>query len=141
MHPNLSFDQAPPISVPYRFFLTAPWFGMLAGLLLAWSGGDGLGSRWTPEVLALTHLAGAGFMLQAMSGALFQFIPVAVGGNVWRPRLVANVIHPLLVLAALLLVAGLLFSNPALLSAAVPVFLLGAGGLVAAVALALWRTP
>jgi len=34
MHPNLSFDQAPPISVPYRFFLTAPWFGMLAGLLV-----------------------------------------------------------------------------------------------------------
>ncbi len=141
MHPNLSFDQAPPISVPYRFFLAAPWFGVLAGLLLAWSGGDALVSRWTPEVLALTHLVGAGFMLQAMSGALFQFIPVAVGGNVWRPRLVANAVHPLLVLGALLLAAGLLFSHPTLLSAAVPLFLLGAGGLVVAVALALWRTP
>lgn len=141
MHPNLSFDQAPPISVPYRFFLAAPWFGVLAGLLLAWSGGDALASRWTPEVLALTHLVGAGFMLQAMSGALFQFIPVAVGGNVWRPRLVANVVHPLLVMAALLLSAGLLFSHPTLLSAAVPLFLLGAGCLVVAVALALWRTP
>ncbi len=141
MHPNLSFDQAPPISVPYRFFLAAPWFGVLAGLLLAWSGGDVLVSRWTPEVLALTHLVGAGFMLQAMSGALFQFIPVAVGGNVWRPRLVANVVHPLLVVAALLLVAGLLFSSPAYLTAAVPLFLLGTGGLVAAVAVALWRTP
>ena len=141
MHPNLSFDQAPPISVPYRFFLAAPWFGVLAGLLLAWSGGDVLVSRWTPEVLALTHLVGAGFMLQAMSGALFQFIPVTVGGNVWRPRLVANVVHPLLVVAALLLVAGLLFSSPAYLTAAVPLFLLGTGGLVAAVAVALWRTP
>jgi hypothetical protein len=141
MHPNLSFDQAPPISVPYRFFLVAPWFGVLAGLLLAWSGGDALVSRWTPEALALTHLVGAGFMLQAMSGALFQFIPVAVGGNVWRPRLVANVVHPLLAMAALLLVAGLLFSHPTLLSAAVPLFLLGVGGLVVAVALALWRTP
>jgi hypothetical protein len=80
-------------------------------------------------------------MLQAMSGALFQFIPVAVGGNVWRPRLVANVVHPLLAMAALLLVAGLLFSHPTLLSAAVPLFLLGVGGLVVAVALALWRTP
>jgi hypothetical protein len=119
----------------------APWFGVLAGLLLAWSGGDALVSRWTPEALALTHLVGAGFMLQAMSGALFQFIPVAVGGNVWRPRLVANVVHPLLAMAALLLVAGLLFSHPTLLSAAVPLFLLGVGGLVVAVALALWRTP
>ena len=141
MHPNLSFDQAPPITVPYRFFLAAPWFGVMAGLLLAWAGGDTLVSRWTPEALALTHLIGAGFMLQAMSGALFQFIPVAVGGNVWRPRLVAGVAHPLLLVAVLFLAAGLLFSEPALLSSAVPLFLLGAGCLVAAVGVALWRTP
>jgi hypothetical protein len=141
MHPNLSFDQAPPISVPYRFFLVAPWFGVMAGILLAWSGPDALASRWTPEALALTHLVALGFMLQAMSGAVFQFIPVAVGGNVWRPRLVANAVQPLLVLATLLLVAGLLFSHPGLLSAAVPLFLLAAGAFVIAVALALWRTP
>ena len=115
MHPSLSFDQAPPISVPYRFFLVAPWFGVLAGLLLAWSGADAFASRWTPEALALTHLIALGFMLQAMSGALFQFIPVAVGGNVWRPRLVANAVQALLVLATLLLVAGLLFGRPGLL--------------------------
>ena len=80
-------------------------------------------------------------MLQAMSGALFQFIPVAVGGNVWRPRLVANAVQPVLVLATLLLIAGLLFRRPGLLSAAVPLFLLAVGGFVIAVALALWRTP
>lgn len=141
MHPSLSFDQAPPISVPYRFFLAAPWFGVMAGILLAWSGPDVFASRWTPEALALTHLIALGFMLQAMSGALFQFIPVAVGGNVWRPRLLANAVQPLLVLATLLLVAGFLFGRPGLLSAAVPLFLLAVGGLVIAVALALWRTP
>ena len=141
MHPSLSFDQAPPISVPFRFFLAAPWFGVMAGILLAWSGGDTLVSRWTPEALALTHLIALGFMLQAMCGALLQFIPVAVGGNVWRPKLVANTVQPLLLLATLLLVAGLLFSRPGLLSAAVPLFLLAIGGFVAVVALALWRTP
>lgn len=141
MHPSLSFDQAPPISVPYRFFLVAPCFGVMAGILLAWSGGDALVSRWTPEVLALTHLIALGFMLQAMCGAVFQFIPVAVGGNVWRSTLVANAVQPLLVLAALLLVAGLLFSRPGLLSAAAPLFLLATGGFVAVVALALWQTP
>lgn len=141
MHPSLSFDQAPPISVPYRFFLAAPWFGVMAGILLAWSGQDAFASRWTPEALALTHLTALGFMLQAMSGALFQFIPVAVGGNVWRPRLVASAVQPLLVLGTLLLVAGFLFSRPGLLSAAVPLFLLAVGGFVIAVALALWRTP
>lgn len=141
MHPSLSFDQAPPISVPYRFFLAAPWFGVMAGILLAFSGGDAFASRWTPEALALTHLLAVGFMLQAMCGALFQFIPVAVGGNVWRPKLLANAVQPPLLLAVLLLVAGLLFSRPGFLSAAVPLFLLGVGGFVVAVALALWRTP
>ena len=141
MHPNLSFDQAPPISVPYRFFLAAPWFGVMAGSLLAWSGGDALASRWTPEALALTHLISLGFMLQAMCGALFQFIPVAVGGNVWRPKLVANTVQPLLVVATLLLVAGLLLSRPGLLSASVGLFLPAIGGFVLAVSLALWRTP
>jgi hypothetical protein len=141
MHPNLSFDQAPPISVPYRFFLVAPWFGVMAGILLAWSGADALGSRWTPEALALTHLLAVGFMLQAMSGALFQFIAVAVGGNIWHPRLVAGTLQPLLLVATLLLVGGLRFSRPGLLSAAGPLFLLAVGGLVAVVSLALWRTP
>ncbi|MDP2822154.1 MAG: hypothetical protein Q8O52_05665 [Sulfuritalea sp.] len=141
MHPSLSFDQAPPISVPYRFFLAAPWFGVMAGILLAWSGGDALVSRWTPEALTLTHLIALGFMLQAMCGALFQFIAVAVGGNVWRPKLVANTVQPLLLLATLLLVAGLLFSRPGLLSAAVPLFLLAVGGFVIVVAVALWQTP
>lgn len=141
MHPSLSFDQAPPISVPYRFFLAAPWFGVMAGLLLAWSGGDGLVSRWTPEALALTHLLALGFMLQAMCGALFQFIPVAVGGNVWRPTLVANTVQPALLLATLLLVGGLLFGQSGLLMAAVPLFLLAVGGFVVVVALALWQTP
>ena len=141
MQPNLSFDQAPAISVPYRFFLVAPWFGMMAGILLAWSGGDALASRWTPEALALTHLIALGFMLQAMCGALLQFIPVAVGCNVWRPQLVANIVQPLLLIGTLLLVAGLLFSRPSLLSATVPLFLLATGGFVVVVALALWRTP
>ncbi|MCX7180840.1 MAG: hypothetical protein NTX56_19420, partial [Proteobacteria bacterium] len=127
--------------VPYRFFLAAPWFGVMAGILLVWSGGDALSSRWTPEALALTHLIAPGFMLQAMCGALLQFIPVAVGGNVWRPRLVANTVQPLLILATLLLIAGLLFSRPGLLSVAAPLFLPAVGGFVTVVALALWQTP
>lgn len=141
MHPNLSFDQAPPISVPYRFFLAAPWFGVFAGLLLAWTGGDALGSRWTTEALALVHLIAVGFMLQAMSGAMFQFIPVAVGGNVWRPLLVANAVQPLLILGALLLVAGFLAPVPGLFASAMVLLLLGVGVFVTVVLLALWRTP
>jgi hypothetical protein len=141
MHPNLSFEQAPPISVPYRFLLAAPWFGVAAGLLLALAGGEALQSRWTPELLALTHLIVAGFMLQAMTGALFQFIPVAVGGNVWRPLWMANCVQPLLLVGVVLLASGFWFAVPLLLRLAVPAFILGVGMLAGVVLMALWRTP
>lgn len=141
MHPNLSFEQAPPISVPYRFFVTAPWFGVAAGLLLAWQGADLLASRWTPGALAATHLLVVGFMLQAMCGALLQFVPVAVGGNVWRPRLVAGFIHPLLVTAALALAAGFALSAPPLFLAAAFLFAAAVGGYVLIVGAALLNTP
>ncbi len=141
MATGLSFEQAPPLSVPYRFFLAAPCFGVLAGLLLAWSGGDALASRWTAQALALTHLIALGFMLQAMCGALLQFIPVAVGGNVWRPRLVAWVVQPLLLVGTLLLVAGWLGAGGTAFAVAVPIFLMAIGVLAVAAGFALWQTP
>jgi hypothetical protein len=128
MHADLSFDQAPPISVPFRFFLTAPWFGVAAGLLLLWQGGDLLVSRWMPGALAFTHLLVLGFMLQAMTGALFQFVPVAAGGNLWRASTVATVVHPALACGALLLCAGFVFSWPVCLEAAA-VLIASAGAL------------
>lgn len=141
MHPNLSFEQAPPISAPYRFFLTAPWFGVAAGLLLMFVGGDLLASRWTPGALAGTHLLVAGFMLQAMCGALLQFVPVATGGNIWQPGRVAAWVHPLLIIAACLLAAAFLIQYPALFMAAASGFVLALGLYGTAVGLALWRTP
>lgn len=141
MHPNLSFEQAPPISVPYRFFLTAPWFGMVAGVLLLVEGDALLTSRWLPGTLALVHLFVAGFMLQAMCGALLQFIPVAAGGNIWRPQWLAAVVHPLLVVATMLLVAAFLTARPGLFIAAGHAFAVGLGFFVLVVGMAIWRTP
>lgn len=141
LHPNLSFEQAPPIAVPFRFFLTAPLFGVCAGLLLAWQGGDMLATRWMPALLAATHLLVAGFMLQAMCGAMMQFVPVAAGGNIWRPRLVAGIVHPLLIVAVCLLVAAFLSYAPALFIAAAHVFVLALGLFGIVVGIAIWRTP
>ncbi len=141
MHPNLSFDQAPPIAVPFRFLLTAPLFGLLAGLLLAWLGPAVFESRWTPGALALTHLLSVGFMLQAMCGALLQFVPVVTGGNVWQPRLLAAVLHPLLILAAALLVLAFLLGRPELFQLAVPLFAMTLGAFVVIVTTALFRSP
>ena len=141
MHPNLSFEQAPPISVPYRFFLTAPWFGAAAGLLLAWLGPGALESRWAPGALALSHLLTVGFMLQVMCGALLQFIPVATGGNVWQPRWLAGLAHPTITVAALSLVSGFALSQPLFFQVAVPLFAVGLGSFIAVVTLSLLRTP
>lgn len=141
MHPNLSFEQAPPISVPYRFFLTAPWFGVVAGLLLAWLGPNALASRWTPASLALSHLLTAGFMLQVMCGALLQFIPVAAGANVWKPHWVANLVHPTIAIATMCLVSGFALNQPSFFQVAVPLFAAGMGGFVVVVMVSLLRTP
>jgi len=108
----LSFEQAPPISAPLRFFMTAPVFAILAGLLLLWSGPDLFASRWTPAALALTHLITAGFMLQAMLGAMMQLLPVMAGANMKRPLLVASVVHATITPGALLLVAAFLTYQP-----------------------------
>ena len=141
MHPDLSFDQAPPIGVPFRFFLTAPLFGIAAGLLLAIVGGEMFASRWMPAALAGTHLLVLGFMLQAMCGALLQFLPVAAGANVWRPRWVAGVVHPLLIVSAALLVTAFLSLQPAFFMAAAHGLASALGFFAIVTGIALIRTP
>lgn len=141
MQPGLSFEQAPPISVPFRFFLTAPLFGMAAGLLLLWQGQEAFASRWTSVALALTHLLAVGFMLQAMCGALLQMLPVAAGANIWQPRRVTHLTHAGLTIGTLLLVAGFLSDTALLFRIAVPFMTISLGAFALIVLIALFRTP
>ncbi len=141
MQPGLSFEQAPPISVPFRFFLTAPLFGMAAGLLLLWQGTEAFASRWTSVALALTHLLAVGFMLQAMCGALLQMLPVAAGANIWQPRRVTHLTHAGLTIGTLLLVAGFLGEQALLFQIAVPFMTISLGAFALIVLIALFRTP
>lgn len=115
MQASLSFENAPPYAAPLRFFLTAPLFAVLAGLLVAVEGPDLLFSRWTPGALAATHLITIGFMLQVMLGALIQIMPVVAGAHVPRPLLVARLVHVGLSAGTLLLASGFLFGKPLLL--------------------------
>lgn len=134
MQALLSFEKAPPFGAPLRFFLTAPLFGVLAGLLLLGGGADGVSSRWLPVALAATHLITIGFMLQVMIGALMQILPVMVGANVARPMLVARIVHAGLTLGALGLAAAFLLAAPLafrlaaiVLASTAAVFVLAAG--------------
>lgn len=136
----MSFQQAPPFSVPVRFFLTAPLFGAAAGLLLAYTGADLFVSRWQAEALALTHLMTLGWMTMAMCGALLQILPVAAGAMVWRPGWVAGLTHVGLVVGSLLLSGGFLLDQALLFRLAAPLL----GGILAsyvvAIGIALFRT-
>ncbi len=136
--PGLSLANAPPLSVPLRYFLTAPLFAAVAGLLLVLGGAPALASRWTPQALAATHLLTLGFITMVMLGALSQLIPVLAGSYVRAPRLVAWIVHPLLCLGTALLAAGLA-RDARLLGAAAPILAVAFVVFVAAVAEALWR--
>ena len=106
MGPGLSYDDTPPFSAPLRFFLTAPLFGVVAGLTLLF-GGEILVSRWTPGALAITHLFAAGFMLQVMLGALLQVMPVVAGASMPAPLRIAGVTHVAMTLGTAGLAYGL----------------------------------
>ncbi len=118
MQALLSFENAPPFAAPLRFFLTAPLFAVLAGLLLAWNGPQLMASRWMPGALAATHLVTVGFMLQSMLGALIQILPVVAGANLRHPLRVARIVHIGLSGGGGLLAAGFLAATPWLLSTA-----------------------
>lgn len=137
----LSFDQTPPLAAPLRFFVTAPLFIALAGLLVVFDGPDVLASRWTPAALAATHLLTVGFMLQVMLGALIQVLPVVAGAALARPLLVARLVHPAINLGALALAGGFLWSSPGWLYAAGALLVLALGVFVVAAGGALFRVP
>lgn len=141
MYNLLAFDKAPPLAAPLRFFLTAPLFAALAGVLLFGLGEDALASRWLPGALAATHLVTLGFMLQVMLGALIQVLPVVAGASLARPVLVARLVHGGLSAGALTLAAAFLYASPAAFAGAA--VLLGGTGFffVLAAGRALWVVP
>ncbi len=137
--PGIAIEAAPPVWAPLRFLLTAPWFGVLAGLLLLWSGPSALASRWTPELLAAAHLLTLGFMSMAMFGTLLQLMPVVAGAPLPRTVVLAGVLHALLTAGTLLLAAGLWRGSAFVLRAAVPLLAVGLGLFVVVALLALLR--
>jgi hypothetical protein len=113
MQHALSYEQGPPLSVPLRFLLTAPLFGLAAGVLVFLHGPEILASRWSAATLALTHLLTLGYLALAMTGALFQILPVVAGATLNRPLVVGSVVHAALVGGTIALVAGFLTGEAA----------------------------
>ncbi|MFA6760469.1 MAG: hypothetical protein WCR69_05425 [Sulfuricurvum sp.] len=121
---GLSVDQAPPISIPFRFFLSAPIFGIIAGLLILSGSVDELISRYSPLTIAITHAVAIGVLSLTMFGALFQMLPVLAGVSIPKQSLFAKISHSSIIVGLLLMLAGFLSSSKLLLPASL---LLGIG--------------
>lgn len=103
MRANLSLQQSPPFSVPARFLISAPLFGLLAALVLLWQGPTIISTRWTPGILAVTHFLTLGFLAMSMLGAMMQLMPVLMGMVIPRPVLFSSIVHTPLFLGTLCL--------------------------------------
>ncbi|MEN4052886.1 MULTISPECIES: hypothetical protein [Sulfurimonas] len=125
---GLSIDQAPPILAPLRFFITAPIFGILAGVLLLFSDSATLMSRYSIDAIVVAHLITIGVFGSIMLGALTQMLPVLASANIPKVKTVATFSHAALLLGLFSMAFGLEMSNTLLLWLAS--LLLGSGFLV-----------
>lgn len=117
---GLSLETIPPIHIPFRFFLSAPWMGLLAGLALLWSGTGAFSSPWTPTLLGITHLLTLGFMAMVMLGAMFQLVPVISGRLIPGGATVATLVYSCLLVGLLLLSFGFFSTNYSFFMVAMP---------------------
>lgn len=95
MFEGLSLDQAPPISVVLRFFLSVPVFGIFLSLLMILYPTQILTPNH-PFSLAAIHLLFLGVITMSMIGALFQMQSVLGGRPIPSPSGNAFLIHLLL---------------------------------------------
>ena len=98
---GLSLDQAPPISVPFRFFLSAPIFGVLLGLLFLFSSPLEITNQYSPLAIGAVHLFTLGILSMIIFGAMQQMMPVLAGAVIKKPLLFGNIVHSSLVLGTL----------------------------------------
>lgn len=108
---GLSIDQAPPISAPLRFFLTAPLFAIFAGVLIFFTDASVLMSRYSIESIVVTHAITIGFFGFIILGALTQMLPVLAGAKMPKVIFVTTTSHTLLIIGSILMFLGLLQSN------------------------------
>ncbi|MCD6212906.1 MAG: hypothetical protein J7J02_07990 [Sulfurovum sp.] len=89
---GLSLDQAPPLSVVFRFFFSGALFGILTGLLILLFKTT-IFNAHSLEAIILTHTLTLGVMLSFMFAALFQMLPVIAGVTLKSPVQKANFVQ------------------------------------------------
>ena len=135
----LSFGDNPPLSLPMRYFLSAPLFAALAAALLTWQGEAALATRWSPLTLALTHLMVLGCLSMTMIGAMLQMLPVVAGIAIPRAGSVGTVVHLSLCAGTLVLAAAFWREEPVLFRISMGLLLAGLLLFVAACTVGMWQ--
>ena len=115
MFKGLSTDQAPPIGVPFRFFLTAPIFAIFIATIFILYPQEVIFNRYTPIAIATVHLFTLGVLAMIIFGALQQMLPVLAGAVIKKEKLFATIVHINLTFGTLALSSGFLGSSTFLL--------------------------
>lgn len=125
--PVLVTSNAPPLRLPGEHFIFAFTALLLGALGLAWVAPElAAGGFVSTRVVAVVHVFTLGFICVSIFGALYQFLPVAIGTPIRSERL-AHVTFVMLLVAIPTFLTALL---------AVPSLLTVGGGLMAAAFLA-----
>tara|TARA_B100001063_G_scaffold246727_1_gene287229 strand:- start:2347 stop:3615 length:1269 start_codon:yes stop_codon:yes gene_type:complete len=98
---GLSLEQAPPIGVPIKSFLSAPIFGVLLGLLFLFTPFSEISNQYSFFAIGAVHLFTLGILSMIIFGAMQQMMPVLAGSVIKKPLLFGNIVHTSLVLGTL----------------------------------------
>jgi hypothetical protein len=111
---GLATADAPPLQLPAEHFAAALGFLALGAVGLVWVAPElSEGAFLVPRVAGVVHLFTLGFITTSILGALYQFLPVAVGTPI-RSRRVAHVSFAMLVVGLPTFVLGLTGNAPRL---------------------------
>jgi hypothetical protein len=121
----LASRLAPPLVLPGEHFAAGMVFFLVGAAGLAWVAPDlAAGAYLTPRVVAVTHLFTLGWITLSIFGALYQFLPVALGEGIrWSGA--AHGTFGLFVVGLPLFVAGLVGGAPELTASGAGLFGLG----------------
>ncbi len=114
---GLSLDQAPPISVVFRFFFSGALFGLLGGIFILFFQHNIFNAQ-SIQAVTLTHTLTLGVMLSFMFAALFQMLPVIAGVTLTSPIKKANLVQYPFILGVISLLFAFNLSAPWLFSIA-----------------------
>ena len=98
---GLSLEQAPSVSVPFRFFLSAPIFGVLISFVFFFLPFSEVSNQYSSKAIGVVHLFTLGILSMIIFGAMQQMMPVLAGTVVKKSKLFAAIVHTCLVLGTL----------------------------------------